>query len=221
MPKPQSTHSPDIDIQYFPNGRETDSDHAIVDDLVASVSNSGLSTTHHFAFRKVLELPVVISIVIANIGALLKFFGVADYFKTRMQERAKVDAELAKGKRIEAVSEISESPMVEKLSTLRNRGIVLSIAIHTSDTFEDERAANHVGGLVISGNTIEEIASQVEGYIFHAPALLNLIKLEICPTKISGGVFTELLPTDDLKVQWVLRGSGERETRVLHRDRNA
>ena len=122
----QSTHPQDIDIQYSPSGIPTENDRAIVDDLEASLSGLGLSTTHHFTFRKSLEVPIVISMVITNIGALLEFFGVRDYFKIRMQERAKVDAELAKRKRIDAIGAIGETSIVEKLSTLRNRGIVLS-----------------------------------------------------------------------------------------------
>ena len=207
-----------VDIQYSPSGRLTDTDHAIIDDLVTSINNLGLSTTHDFVFRRSLEIPIGISIVIANIGALLKFFGVTDYFKTRMQERAKVDAELAKKKRLGAISAISEAPIIEKLSTLRNRDIQISIAVHISEIFEDDMVASHFGGLGIRGTTIEEIASQVEGYIFHVPALFNLIRSELSTTDITGGVYTELLPTGDLKVRWLLRGSGDMETRELHRD---
>ena len=82
-------------------------------------------------------------------------------------------------------------------------------------------AANHRGGLVIGGYTTEDIASEVEGYIFHAPALLNLIRSEISPPNTLGGVYTELLPTGDLEVRWMLRGSGQIETRVLQRDKNS
>lgn len=210
------TNETEVDIQYSPSGRVTDSDHAIIDDLIATASNLGLSTTHHFAFRKSLEIPIVISIVMYNIRALLKFFGVTEYLKIRMQERAKLDAKLAARKRLQRT--LSKSPMIEKLSTLWNKDIVLSIAIHTSEKFEDEISANHLGGLMIKGHTTKEISSEVEGYIYHAPALLDLIKSDFWSADTIGGIYTELLPSGELKVQWILRGSGQIETRKLERE---
>ena len=222
MTEPLSTDSSDIDILYTPSGEMTDSDRAIVDDLVATIGDLGLSSTHHIGLRKSLELLSEISIVIADILMLLKFFGVSDYFKIRMQERAKVDAKLAAMKRTQAMSALSESPIIEKLSTYRKKGKALSIAIHTSEQLKDETSANHRGGLVIKGHTTKEISSEVEGYIHHAPALLNLISSEISLENTRGGIYTELLPNGDLEVQWVLRGSGGHiEKRVLHRDINS
>ena len=108
----QSTRPTEVDIQYSPNGRMTDNDHAIIDDLVATIGNLDLSTTHHSALRRAYQIPTAINFVIANLGLLLKLFGVTDYFKTRMQERAKLDAKLSARKRLQ--SRLSDSPMVEK-----------------------------------------------------------------------------------------------------------
>ena len=215
----QSTRPTEVDIQHSPNGRMTDNDHAIIDDLVATIGNLDLSTTHHSALRRAYEIPTAISFVIANLGLLLKLFGVTDYFKTRMQERAKLDAKRSARKRLQ--SRLSDSPMVEKLSDLRNKDIVLSISVHTSEEFEDEKSANHLGGLMIKGYTVKEISNEVEGYIYHIPALLNLINSKFASANTIGGIYTELLPTGDLEVKWMMRGSGEIETHVLHRDRNS
>ena len=220
MTEPPSTDSSDIDILYAPSGKMTDSDHAIVDDLVATIGDLGLSCRRHIGLRKSLDLPGAISIV-GSIYALLTIFGVPYYFKIRMQERGKVDAELAKRKRTQAMSALSESPIIEKLSTYRKNGKALSIAIHTSEQLKDETSANHRGRLVIKGHTIKDISSEVEGFIYHAPALLNLINSEISLENTRGGIYTKLLRNGDLEVQWVLQGSGHIVKRVLHRDMNS
>ena len=219
MTEPLSTDSSDIDILYTPSGKMTDSDHAIVDDLVATIGDLGLSSTHHIGLRKSLDPSTVIELVMASFGVLLKLFSLLRDFKARKQERAKVDAKLATMKRTQAMSALSESPIIEKLSTYRQKDITLSIAIHTSEQLQDETLANHLGRLMIKGHTTKEISSEVEGYIHHAPALLNLISSEI--SLEIGGIYTELLPNGDLEVQWVLRGSGHIEKRVLHRKINS
>ena len=198
MTEPLSTGSSDIDILYTPSGKMTDSDDAIVDDLVATLGDLGLSSTHHIGLRKSLDPSTVIELVMASFRVLLKLFSLHRDFKARKQERAKVYAKLATMKRTQAMSALSESPIIEKLSTYRQKDITLSIAIHTSERFRDQTSANHLVRLVIRGHTTAAISSEVEGYILHAPALLNLISSEISLENTIGGIYTELLPNGDL-----------------------
>ena len=201
----------DIDIQYAPNGRMTETDKATLSDLVDCMSELGLTTDHHTLFRRSRDNLIVIGMVIGNIYALLKLFGVPDYFKTRMTERAKYDAALANKKREKETSEIANTPIVRQLSNLRNENISISIELAVPSPF------SHSGGLAIDGKSSEEIASQLEGFIFHSQALVDLVNSEILPSAILGGVYIRLLPNGDLEVTWMLRGDGRKVTKVLRR----
>ena len=200
----------DVEINYAPSGKMTEQDQFALSDLVGCVNESGLTTENHITFRKSLELPIVVGIAIHSVFALLKLFGVSDYFKTRMTERAKYQSALANKKRVE--SRISESPFVKKLSDLRseNKGVIITVGVPSP--------FNYTGGLAITGPSTEEIASQIEGLIFHSQALVDLINSEIMSSKIIGGVYLRPLPNGDLKVKWMLRGDGQIVSRILRRE---
>lgn len=195
----------DIEIQFSPNGRMTEKDQATLSDLVRCMRETGLTVDHRIAFRRSLELPVVVSIVVGNLLAALKLFGVTDYFKTRFTERAKYDSALANKRRI------ARTTIVEKLSNLRNYNVVVLIELGVPSPF------NHSGGLSISGKSSDEIASQIEVLLFHSQALIKLINSEIIPSGILGGVYLKPLPNGDLEVKWMLRDEGRTVIEILSR----
>ena len=200
----------DVEINYAPSGKMTEQDQFALSDLVGCVNESGLTTENHITFRKSLELTIVVSVAISGVVALLKLFGVPDYFKTRMTERAKYQSALANKKRVE--KRIAETPIVKKLSDLRNENIGIVIAVGVPSPF------SHFGGLAITGPSTEEIASQIEGLIFHSQALVDLINSEIMSSEINGGVYLRPLPNGDLEVKWMLRGDGQIVTKNLRRE---
>lgn len=202
------TENIEIDIQYS----ETVDLESIMS-LSSEIRNQlSAPVTTHMIQQRSLEIPETISIV-GTVALLMNLFGVRDYFKIRMQERAKIDAQNANEKRKQKVHQSNR--FVTKLSELRHDGVSISIVLH----YPERGEPNHFGGLHLKGTTKETIATELDVFLRYIPALLQLIDTEITPRSILGGVYLKLVD-DDLEVSWIPQDTMRKQVRVLRLDVN-
>ena len=212
----QECHA-DIEIQYVETSR-SDSATAEINELCTEINRLGLTTEMTVHHQRSLETIASVSIIVGGIGGLLKLFGVADYIRTRMQERAKYDAARANEERTRRADHIQQSAALEVVRRFRRHGIDVSIELRIPpEKFRNGMDANGFGGFSISGQTRESISEQIEAYIHHARGLKTLIDSEILPEPILGGVYTKLLEGGDLEVKWIRQSDMRTEIRVLRR----
>ena len=202
------TENIEIDIQYS----ETVDRESIMS-LSSEIRNQlSAPVTTHMIQQRSLEIPETISIA-ATVAWLLHLFGVRDYFKTRIRERAKIDAQNANERRKQKVH--PSNRFVTKLSELRHDGVSISIVLHYPERVEP----NHFGGLHLKGTTKETIAAELDVFLRYIPALLQLIDTEITPRSILGGVYLKLVD-DGLEVSWIPQDTMRKQVRVLRLDVN-
>ena len=203
---------PSIDIQYSESvNREAISAlrYELEDRLSTSVE------THLVGLRS-FEIPMVISIVVVSATWLLRLFGVPEYFKIRMQERARIDARKANEKRMQRVR--SSHWFVASLSKHISDGASVTIGLHIPpEHFENRMNADHFGGLLLKGTNKEMIAAELDLFLQYVPALQHLIETEITPNPILGGVYLKLLD-DGLEVSWIPQEMFRKRVRVLRTD---
>lgn len=202
------TENIEIDIQYS----ET-----VDEELILSLSSEIESQLNvpkrtRILVKSSVDIPAMINIVV-NTVPLLVLLGVYDYFKTRIRERAKIDAQNANERRKQKVH--PSNRFVTKLSELRHDGVSISIVLHYPERVEP----NHFGGLHLKGTTKETIAAEIDVFIRYIPALLQLIDTEITPRSILGGVYLKLVD-DDLEVSWIPQDTMRKQVRVLRLDVN-
>jgi len=208
-----STEEFTVDVQCS----ETISDETITDLSVAIKSRLNAPIAAHRSFRRSIDVPLEISIVVGTVLYLLKLFGVPEYFKTRMQERAKTDARNANERR-KLRRQIGVDPqdsIVRKMSDLRKEGVSLSIALRIApEKFENGMSTDHLGGLLLSGTTPELIADEIDMFLKYIPDLQTLIDTEIVPNPILGGVLLKFVD-GGLEVAWIPQNTGRKEVRLL------
>ena len=201
-----------VDVQCS----ETVNDETLTDLSVAIESRLNAPIATHRSFRRSLEVPLEISIVGAVVY-LLRLFGVPEYFKTRMQERAKTDAKDANERRRlrRRIKVAPEDSIIRKISDLRTDGVSFSVALRIPpEQFENGMSTDHFGGLQLNGTTPEVIAAEIDLFLKYTTALQTLIATEIVPNPILGGVFLKLIE-NGLEVAWIPQKTGRKEVRVL------
>ena len=210
----------DVDIRCSPSV-----DDESVSQLEDAIFQAELDLEHGVLYQRSLEIVVAsggtVSLVFASAFLLAKLIGVQDYFKARMQERGKIDAQRAdqRRRRREAVKQIRDSQFVDALSRGRKRGVQVKIDIHIPpEKFSNGMECSHQGGFPIRGSTKDEFAFRLEAFVFHTPALLDLIDNEILPKPILGGVYLELLEDGALKVTWMFQKDMKKQTRIIRPD---
>ena len=197
-----------------------DADDESVSRLEDALSQAGLSFEHRVLYQRSLEIVVTgggsVGLVFLSAYLLAKLLGVQHYFKARMQERGKLDAQRADKKRRrreETAKQIRDSRFVAAIS---GRGLQVKIAIRIPpEKFSNGMECYPHPGLLIKGNTTDEIASRLEAFVFHMPALLDLVDNEILPEPILGGIYLELLEDEDLRVTWMYQKDMKKHTRII------
>ena len=187
----------------------------------AGLSSDNPSTLHTRGAVEIAAIAGAVSVIIHSGLKLGKLFGVEEYFKAYMRVKGEHRAQQAIGrKQQKAISEqIRCCFFTEAVSTIVRRGIGISIAIHVPpEKFSNEMDCNYFGGLPIRGSTKDEVASQLEAFVFHTPALIHLIDNEILPEPILGGVYLELLEDDALEVTWMYQKNMKKQTRIIRKD---
>ena len=210
----------DVDIQC-----SATVDDQSVSQLEDAISQAELDLEHSVLYQRSLEAVTVlggtVSLVFLNAFLLAKLLGVQEYFKARMRERGKIDTHRANERRMsrEAAKQIRNSQFVNALTTVGERRVGVVIDIHIPpEKFSNGMECSHQGGFPIRGNTKEEYAYQLEMFIFHLPALLNLIDNEILPNPILGGIRLRLLEDGTLEVAWMFQSDMKPQTRILRLD---
>lgn len=203
---------PSIDIQYS-ESVDKEAIRAMQCELENRLSTGVEARLIHL---RSLEIPMMISIVVASAAWLLRLFGVPEYFKTRMQERARLDARKAKERRMQSVR--SSHWFVASLSKHVSDGASITIGLHIPpEHFENRMKADHFGGLLLKGTNKEMIAAELDLFLQYISMLQHLIDTEITPKPILGGVYLKLFD-DALEVSWIPQETLRKRVRVLRLD---
>ena len=195
--------------------------------LDVAIVQAGLSSdyptiVHTRGAVEIAAIAGTVSLIILNGVKLAKLFGIEERFKAyqRVMGEHRAQQAIAKKQQEEMSKQIRDCFVTEAVSTIILRGdIGIVIIIYVPpEKFSNGMNCNDFGGLPIRGSTKDEVASQLAAFVFHTPALLDLIDNEILPEPILGGIYLELLEDGALKVTWMFQKEMKKQTRIIRPD---
>ena len=143
------------------------------------------------------------------LGAYAAFFGAEvtkEAAKDTWRNRQRIAAAAAKLPRLVA------APFVQALERLRNI-VPPRTAIELGLPYPDDYFGTR---LRIEGTTAAEFAADLALFLYHLPALADLLKTEdLSPQTVSGQIRLKLKEDGDLEVSWLDRTSLQSVTRTL------